>query len=85
MSFGFSNDEYDRYQKGKTVKQEEFGVVYPDGTIIWDSSRYKNPEDRLRVRKEFEEQVERMHVPYPGELRFVSRIKKTSFSELKYA
>jgi hypothetical protein len=76
----------DRWHKGLTVKEIEYGVQYPDGNIEWASEitgnhNVHNEGERFRFYKNYEYLRNQTHQKNTGKLVFISRVVTKSFSK----
>lgn len=76
---------YNDYVVGKTSKRIQYGIKYPDGTILWDSSNaFMTDIDTLEGQEKmiayFEDQCEKIHVPI-GKLTFLKRTETTKYTQ----
>lgn len=75
-------DNRSRYQAGKTIKDTEYGVKFPDGTIQWYGDGFSNlgrEEGRKVFLEQREQNLRSLGIKDPG-VEFLSREKKTTFS-----
>jgi len=81
----YSNKDY---QKGKTMKEIEYGIQWPDGTVEWgvwmpnmNSARIDTPEGREEFLKDYEARTKGLHMPTVGKILFLQRTVTTKYGE----